>query len=339
MKAAALLGTLSVAHRLPAGARVVCSPGQEVVSGEPIAECRAPRRVRAVSLKYLDGAAVGDTIPAGTTVGDQGGWRRRRQEIDWDARIVALNPAGGIAFLSGPEIRSEILARIGGVVGAIESGRGVEITGEGLAMFCPIARGPSVFGSLELHRGNGAEPRPAYPEATVLGVDEGFDPSDLIARPPQNLSGLLLPGIPDSWLADGSMPNTSKESTGPAPITFGAIAAVTAGALPEALWSILEALSGCPVSLCVDPDTGTGELVVSGPAGSCEFDNTWVRGFSPGGVVYGRCDDLADGLTARVADGRLLAGARVLVGQDTHLLAAINVESVISNSASGAGCG
>ena len=105
VKTAALLGTISVGHRLPPGGRMLCSPGQEVIPGRPIAEVHAPRKVLAVALKHLDGAAVGDSIPAGTIVGGEGGWRRRRQQLDWDARVVALNPAGGFAFLSGPEFR------------------------------------------------------------------------------------------------------------------------------------------------------------------------------------------------------------------------------------------
>ena len=320
---------------------MLCSPGQEVIPGRPIAEVHAPRKVLAVALKHLEGAAVGDQIPAGTIVGGEGGWRRRRQQLDWDARVVALNPAGGFAFLSGPEVRWEIKARIGGVVGPVESGHFVEITGEGLAMYCPIARGPSVFGTLVLHGGDDGEPRADFadlPDATVMVVNGNFDPGELNAPGAENLAGLLLPGMPDSWLVDEPAVADSKDPSGPAAITYGVIEAVASSALPESLWSVLAAFSGCPVSLDVDPDTGTGEIVVSGSPGDAEFDCAMVRGFGSDGIVAGLRGDDADGLSVRIAGGRLLAGVRVLAGQDTHVLAAANVEQIISKSAGGTGC-
>ncbi|MDE2936947.1 MAG: hypothetical protein OXP37_08965 [Chloroflexota bacterium] len=339
MKPAALFGTLSVGHRLPAGARLLCSSGQEVIPGAPIAEFHAPRKVRAVPLKHLEGAEVGDPIPAGTTVGGEGGWRGRRREIDWDARVVALNSDAGYAFLSGPEIRSEIKARIGGVVGPIEPDRLVEITGEGLAMYCPIARGPSVFGTLALRGGDSGEAVSAYPDATVLAVNGDFDPDELTSPRSQNLAGLLLPGMPDSWLADDSDIAAADESAGPAPITYGVVEAVTSSVLPEPLWAVLEAYSGCPVSLTVDADSGTGEFVVSGSADNAVIDCELVRGFGPDGIITGRRRDAADIPAVRIAGGRLLEGARLLVGKEAHALAAANTEWVISKSASSAESG
>ena len=330
MKTAALLGMLSVGHRLPAGARRLCSAGQIVAPGAPIAEYHATQKVRAVPLKYLEGAAIGDPVPAGTTVGGEGGWRGRRKEIEWDARVVALNPAGGQAFLSGPEIRFEIRARIGGVVGPVESARVVEITGEGLALYCPLARGPDVFGSLALHGGDHEELLAAYPEATVLVANSDFEPGGLASPWPQNLAALLLPGLPSSWLAEEPGLITSGDRSGPASITYAVVEAVEPGALPESLWSALAALSGSPVSLAVDPETGTGELVVSGSVGGVEIDCEAIRGFGPDGIVIGRQNVPADGLDVRIAGGRLLAGVQVLVGQETHSLAGVNTEKVLS---------
>lgn len=339
MKPAALFGTLSVGHRLPAGARLLCSSGQAVIPGAPIAEFHAPRKVRAVSLKHLEGAEVGDPIPAGTNVGGEGGWRGRRQEIDWDARVVALNSDAGYAFLGGPEFRSEIKARIGGVVGPIEPGRLVEITGEGLAIYCPIARGPSVFGTLALRGGDSGEAVSAYPDATVLAVNGDFDPGELTSPRSVNLAGLLLPGLPGSWLADDSAVAAVDGSAGPVPIAYGVVEAVTSSVLPEPLWAVLAAYSGCPVSLSVDEDSGTGEFVVSGSAENAEIDCELVRGFGPEGIITGRRGDAADGLDVRIAGGRLLEGARLLVGEEAHALAAVNTEWVISKSAGGAESG
>ena len=330
MKAAALLGELTVSHRLPAGARMLCSPGQELTAGAPIAEVHAPRKVRAVPLKYLDGAAVGDPVPAGTTVGAEGGWRGRRRTLEWDARVVALNPAGGRAFLRGPEIRTEIRARVGGLVGPIEAGLPVEITGPGLALYCPTARGPDAFGSLALHGGDGDEPEAAYPEATVLAVKSGIDPDGLASPWPENLAGLLLPGLPESWRGAESGIPAPENGAGPAPISYGVVEGVGARGLAESLWSALAALAGCPVSLTVDPDTGTGELVVSGSVGDAAIDRGEVRGFGPDGVVSGRLEGAADGPSVRVAGGRLLEGVRVLVGEDALALAAVNVERVVA---------
>lgn len=329
MKTAALLGTLSVGHRLPAGARLLCSPGQELTAGAPLAEVHAPRRVRAVPLKHLGGAAVGDRIPAGTTVGGDGGWRGRRQAIEWDARVVALNPASGHAFLSGPEERTEIRARISGVVGPTESGRNVEITGEGLALYCPLARGPSVFGNLALGCPDD-ESRPSYPDATILAMNSDLDPADLASPEPENLAGLILPGLPKTWLAreTGAVPLDSAPD--PAPATFAVIEAVTPSKMPASLWSVLEAFSGSPASLAVDPECGTGELVVSGTAGDADVDWEAVRGFGPDGIITGRRSGDTGELTVRVSGGRLLEGVRVLAGQETQVLAAVNVERVVS---------
>ena len=332
MRDAALIGTLSIDHRLPAGARLLCSPGQMVDPGAPIAEVNAPRKVLAVALKHLEGAVVGDSVPAGTTIGAERGWRGRRREIDWDARVVSLNQAGGFAFLSGPEIRSEIRARIGGLVGPGESGQVVEITGEGLAMYCPMARGPGVFGTLELHGGDEVEPPSTYPDATVLAVSADFDPVELPAPRPENLAGLILPGMPASWLAAETAIADPEDAAGPADFTYGVIEAVTASALPDSLWSVLATFTGCPVSLTVDPDCGTGELIVSGSAGEVEIDCAAVRGFGPHGTITGRREDADDGLAVRVAGGRLLEGIRVLAGPDAHALAAANVERIISRS-------
>lgn len=339
MKPAALFGTLSVGHRLPAGARLLCSPGQQVNPGAPIAEFHAPRNVRAVHLKYLEGAEVGDPIPAGTTVGGEGGWRGRRQEIDWDARVVALNSDAGYAFLSGPEIRSEVKARIGGTVGPIEPGRLVEITGEGLAIYCPIARGPSVFGTLALWGGDSGEAVSDCPDATVLAVNADVDPGELTSLRSVNLAGLLLPGLPDSWLAEDAGIAAADDSAGPEPITYGVVGAVESSVLPEPVWSVLDAYSGCPVSLTVDADSGTGEFVVSGSAENAEIDCELVRGFGPDGIITGRSGDAANDLAVRIAGGRLLEGARLLVGEEAHTLAAANTEWVISKSASSAESG
>jgi hypothetical protein len=83
----------------------------------------------------------------------------------------------------------------------------------------------------------------------------------------------------------------------------------------------------------VDRDTGTGEMVVSGSIDDFEFDCEAVRGFGPDGIVIGRRSSHAGGLDVRVAGGRLLAGVRVDSGQETHSLAGVNVERVISKSA------
>ena len=178
-------------------------------------------------------------------------------------------------------------------------------------MYCPIARGPSVFGTLALHGGDDSEPRADFaelPDATVMVVNGVFDPGELNAPGAENLAGLILPGMPDSWLVDEPAVANSKDPTGRAAITYGVIEAVASSALPESLWSVLEAFSGCPVSLDVDPDAGTGEIVVSGSPGDAEFDFAMVRGFGPDGIVAGLRGDAADGLSVRITSGRLARG-------------------------------
>lgn len=339
MKAAALVGTLAVDHPLPANARLLCSPGQEVAAGAPIAEVRAPQKVRAVALKYLDGAAIGDQVPAGTVVGAGGGWRGRRQEIEWDARVVALNPASGHAFLAGPEMRSPIRARIAGQVATANSDRTVEITGEGLAAYCPLARGPSVFGTLRLAGVAAGQPAEEFADATILVVDSSVDPGRPAMTGTENLVGLLMPGLPGAWLAGQAGGDAAADPTDPTPLAFAALEAVAADAISGPLRSALEVFAGKPASLAVNADSGTGELVVSGSFGDGEFDYEAVRGFGPEGIVRGRRIEDAAGFEVRVAGGRLLAGVRIAGGRETHALAAVNVETIVASSAGAAGRG
>ncbi len=333
MRAAALIGALVVGHELPPGASLLCGPGDELAAGAPIAEIRAPGRTRTVPLQNLDGAAVGDRIAAGTVLGGESAWRRpRRQVVEWDAEVVAVNTVSGHAFLSGPELRCVVQARIAGRVGAAEPGRGVEISGQGLALYCPLARGPSVFGRLASTAVAPDGLSASYPESTIVAAPTGIDPDAFASGRPENLAGLLLPGLPKPWISGGPGPTPAMPATESGGVTLALVEAVAATTVAETLWAALQALGGCAASLTVDVGNGTGELVVSGPLGDFTFDSDLVRGFGSGGIAVGRPVVGSEPIAVRPPGGRLQAGLNLRVGEVNQALPAFNSEKVLAKS-------
>ena len=326
MRSSALIGTLTVDHALASAARLLCSAGDELAAGTPIAEFRAPGRARAVPLRSLeDGVAVGDRIAAGTVLGNAGGWRRgNRQAIEWAADVVAVNADAGYAFLSGPERRTLVRARIAGTVGAADPGRSVQVTGPGLAVGCPVARGPSVFGRLKIADDGIAS---SYLEPTILVAAGEIEPAEFAAGVPKNLVGLLLPGLPGAWIsATGPVPPRASEGE---EFACALLESVTTATGAESLLAALRTLAKSPASLSVDPDSGTGELVVSGTVDDPEYDCELVRGFGPSGTVVGRPVATPAEFATRPPGGRVQSGLRLAQGENEHTVAAINSELVL----------
>ena len=332
MRSAALAGTLTVGHELPVGARLLCRPGQEIEAGEPIAEIHAPGKTLAVALKHLEGIAVGDQVPAGTTIGGERGWRGRRKALEWDARIVALNPAAGYAFLCGPDERIVVRARISGLAGAFETGLPFEIRGSGLAFFSPLARGPDAFGRLAL--GGGIEDRSAANSDRLIAIATSvLGAEQLIAEGIENLTGLLVPGIAGRCFCNASDSPSVEVAPELASISVAVAEVVSATELSDPLRSILEPLSGNPASLAVHPVDGTGELIVSGSVDQALLDFELVRGFGSRGIVIGRPVKTAAPTEVRVAGGRMVAGIELATGDGSQLAAGINAERFVADSA------